>query len=691
MFIKKDSPGYQSYSRGCPAQYKKQPIILTDQEKEYIDARDRENGTKSYDESIRYGTGEEKYNYICPRFWCIRDENGKGRSLSLKQINDGECGGWDALVPEGAKKVPKGKRIVEFTEERFHRENAKNTKKGDPARKLIYRPMYPGFQDPNKHPKGLCVPCCFQAPTKKIYEDYFDESGNHKYKILETGEIVDEPPKIQGMYKPRPLPTFDTDSNGNIIMDSIKGEMYTRPNGEPNEYYGTCNQKTTDEEKSIASERKTPTNQRSLKSAPREKKIDDLPINTFPLRSGQLGYMNIALQKFLGFNNQQICYNSNIDKKLKKDTHCIVRIGVEKNKNQSFLCLLAYVYKKFDRITNIPILTSKVESLEEFKNAFIENLTIDKFVISRNGDLVKIFQTDEIPEEDIDVSIYNSIYLNNVDNPEIIKRTVNAYNNFKTYFMDDSTEIDYTYIWDFVTKPIDSGGILFENGINLLILRSPSDDIIDKIELICPTNHNSQDIFDYRKKTLMCYTNNNYFEPLCKIKRTTRKGDFRVSAFFSAEDFNSFTEVSNINNTIAKIKENYIKSCFSKNINENYKYLRNKNMNEYIPILNELGFRIIRQLINYNNQVIGLIIQQNEPFYLPILPSAINFDIEFELVNTFDRYNTYEKTKDNLLTLYNLSNKQILSKPVKKVVDNNMIVGIITHTNQFVPITPEQI
>ena len=43
-----------------------------------------------------------------------------------------------------------------------------------------------------------------------------------------------------------------------------------------------------------------------------------------------------------------------------------------------------------------------------------------------------------------------------------------------------------------------------------------------------------------------------------------------------------------------------------------------------------------------------------------------------------------------MLTLYNLSNKQILSKPVKKVVDNNMIVGIITHTNQFVPITPER-
>ena len=44
-----------------------------------------------------------------PRFWCLRDENGKSRSLSLKQINQGECGGWNALIPEGAKSVPPGK------------------------------------------------------------------------------------------------------------------------------------------------------------------------------------------------------------------------------------------------------------------------------------------------------------------------------------------------------------------------------------------------------------------------------------------------------------------------------------------------------------------------------------------------------------------------------------------------------
>ena len=65
---------------------------------------------------------------------------------------------------------------------------------------------------------------------------------------------------------------------------------------------------------------------------------------TFPLRINQLGYMNVSLQKFLGFNNSQICYNENKDRKLSKKTFCILRYGIKKNKNQSFLELLVDVY-----------------------------------------------------------------------------------------------------------------------------------------------------------------------------------------------------------------------------------------------------------------------------------------------------------------------------------------------------------
>ena len=35
------------------------------------------------------------------------------------------------------------------------------------------------------------------------------------------------------------------------------------------------------------------------------------------------------------------------------------------------------------------------------------------------------------------------------------------------------------------------------------------------------------------------------------------------------------------------------------------------------------------------------------------------------------------------------SNNEIPCKPIKKIVDDNMVVGILTETNQFVPVTPE--
>ena len=74
------------------------------------------------------------------------------------------------------------------------------------------------------------------------------------------------------------------------------------------------------------------------------------------MKSGQLGYMNESLQKFIGFDNSSICYTSytsnNLNKKLKLNSYCLLRLGIEKNKKQSFLCLLAAIipyYRKSER------------------------------------------------------------------------------------------------------------------------------------------------------------------------------------------------------------------------------------------------------------------------------------------------------------------------------------------------------
>ena len=60
---------------------------------------------------------------------------------------------------------PPNKYIYEFSEKLMHRQN-ENIPKDSETRKIAYKPMYPNFQNSKKHPKGLCVLCCFKNPAK---------------------------------------------------------------------------------------------------------------------------------------------------------------------------------------------------------------------------------------------------------------------------------------------------------------------------------------------------------------------------------------------------------------------------------------------------------------------------------------------------------------------------------------------
>ena len=659
LFLKKDTPGYHSYSRGCPGQSKRQPVLITDEEKKYIDEKDKDLGISSYGESIRYGSGDKKSNYICPRYWCIRDKNGKGRSLTLQQINKGECGGWDAVIPEKAKKVPKGKRIVQFTDERFHRENS-GIPEGDPARKIVYRPMYPGFQDPSKHPDGLCVPCCFQTP--------FKDKPN-------MGWEKDKP--IPFMFKKigSELPQVPMKEDGTIDLDEFKNKKYDK--------FRQIKSKSA----TLLCDEDIEGNVVKSKKNKKIKEFEDTPIMSFPLRKNQLGYMNLSLQKFLGFNNN-ICYTktteSTIDKKLKQQEYCILRLGINKNKNQSFLELLASVYNYYSGMKILPDELDDL-TLADFKKIFIENLTIDKFVTVQNGNLPTLFQ-----KETIDVNLENytsSIYFGKITDISYKEQIARAFENFKQYIKNDEEEIDYNYIWDFVTEPTNKGGLLFKNGINLLILKNPNDDMTDKIELICPTNHYSNNFFDFSKKTLMIYNRGSYFEPLCKIYKKSRK--FETIKFFSfPRDYNVFKEHSDILDIITKIKEIIDKNCIGKKSIKNYDYKRNISSTDIITLLKKNNYTVVSQILNYDNKVIGILTHVNDDsFYIPCRPSGIILDINFIFFQEVEIQN-YTDTREFLTTLYNKSNKKIPCNIKSKLVDENMVVGIKTITNQIIPVIP---
>ena len=110
----------------------------------------------------------------------------------------------------------------------------------------------------------------------------------------------------------------------------------------------------------------------------------------------------------MNFDNKSICYkdenNDDEGRKLKEDTFCLLRLGIEKNIKQSFLYLLSNVYEFYDSKDEEEKNREKTyfptKNINEFKNYFIGNLTIDKFVSAQNGYWQIICKnTDDIDDE----------------------------------------------------------------------------------------------------------------------------------------------------------------------------------------------------------------------------------------------------------------------------------------------------
>ena len=93
------------------------------------------------------------------------------KSLSLKQVDEGACGGWDAVMRDDVSKIPKDKYIYEFSDTLMHRSDQKiphyDEKNGD-TKKIVYRQMYPDFTKSKSVPPGICAPCCARGIIRGI-------------------------------------------------------------------------------------------------------------------------------------------------------------------------------------------------------------------------------------------------------------------------------------------------------------------------------------------------------------------------------------------------------------------------------------------------------------------------------------------------------------------------------------------
>ena len=145
LIIKQDIGNYSSYSKVCQSSAKRQPVILTDEELNNINKEHK--GFLREEDVIKYGSEKDKsFNYICPRYWCLKTKSIIEPSEFKEVMEKGKkvlvhptCG---KIIPEKADKIPPGHYVYEFYKG-----------KNDARR-------YPNFQV-DKHPEGLCLPCCF--------------------------------------------------------------------------------------------------------------------------------------------------------------------------------------------------------------------------------------------------------------------------------------------------------------------------------------------------------------------------------------------------------------------------------------------------------------------------------------------------------------------------------------------------
>ena len=577
---------YTGYNRICPSNVRRQPVILTDAEKEKID---REH-PGSYQHALNYGIpGGNKFWFICPRYWSLKDNT----SLTEEEVKSGKYGN---IIPfkgkdgKPIKSVPPNTSIFEFNAPQEH-----IGKKGE------YIQHYPGFIKSDSHPAGYCLPCCFKQWDSK-------EQQLRREQCLE---------KEEGTSVKKPIKE-GTD-------DYIKGA------------------------------------------------------DKFPIQPKRMGFLPLVIQRFLKTDNQK-CQISVSNVSLKPNYVCLLRQGVEFSRTKSFIGCIADIYGN--------IIREKVPSIKEMQRILADSMNIDIFASLQNGSLIKTFykKNEDIKLDDYKDSIlYNKTDLSNPSQLETLTNIACAYENFKDFLLSENEIIDYTYLWDLICKENIN---LFPKGLNLIILEILGNDITDNINIICPTNHFATQFFNSNKKTLLIIKNEEYYEPIYAFE--DKKSVIEVMRLFSLNDPNI---LPNLKDAITNIKNLIMKNCVSlPSIPEVYKFKQNIISSELVKILKTTNYTITNQVINYNGKIIGLLVNKDSSdlFYVPCFPSNIIIDLGDNIVWIDDvKWNSYQKTKIFLEQLSSETDKKIMCLPEIKVIDQELIVGIITETNQFIGVVPE--
>jgi hypothetical protein len=174
--------------------------------------------------------------------------------------------------------------------------------------------------------------------------------------------------------------------------------------------------------------------------------------------------------------------------------------------------------------------------------------------------------------------------------------------------------------------------------------------------------------------------------------------------------FLKITAMKNIHRILELIERTTVNGCRNLPSMPNvYKFKQAIALNVLFVKLKTMNYTILKQITNYQGKVIGLLTKHgnkvsNEEYsdsedanehsiFVPCSPSAKIKELD-DVPSVFvdndneNLWNNYQTTIDELMKINTESKNSIPCSPKLKVLEDGLIIGIITETNQFIQIEP---
>jgi hypothetical protein len=335
-----------------------------------------------------------------------------------------------------------------------------------------------------------------------------------------------------------------------------------------------------------------------------------------------------------------------------------------------------------------------VKTNKEMREILCSAISLDRFVQLHNASLVSLFQRRKNdflvdPSEVVTTSkyretqLYKRMDLQNDTHIHFLESTIYAYENFLEYLRDETVILDPIYLWEAVTQ---KNPALFPRGLNLAILEIMNQDITNNVELVCPTNSYTSPLYDPKKETLIIVKQGEVYEPVYLYEITSLNPE--KSIYKKTFLVDSTKDVGDLPIILKMVQKWTLEQCGS--LHRTFE--KNIMARDMVFLLNEIGYRVTTQVLNYQHKIIGFLVLDNtDPiiaFFVPTYPSPVIDKLASKWMDDPSLWHEHDVTLRFLQKLHKKSGKKILCDPLFRVLENEKVIGFLTMTNQFIQIMP---